>query len=103
MRCSRLPRGGSSMAAVSPPRCRRARCRLACRVAPLTLLAVALGVARVASVTAAEPAGVPTVVECPAGTRTSLQYTCSIMGNEAGYQTVCLSTAGTREVHFAYN
>ena len=49
------------------------------------------------------PIAVPQPIACPTGTRSSREYAFSLMGNRAGYQTVCLQADGTRVVHFAYN
>ena len=46
---------------------------------------------------------VPQPIACPTGTRSSREYEFNLMGNRAGYQTVCLQADGTRVVHFAYN
>ena len=49
------------------------------------------------------PIAVPQPTECPSGTSSSREYAFSLMGNRAGYQTVCLQADGTRIVHFAFN
>ena len=46
---------------------------------------------------------VPQPIACSTGTRSSREYEFNLMGNRAGYQTVCLQADGTRVVHFAYN
>ena len=48
-------------------------------------------------------AAAPQPVACPAGTKSKREYALSLMGNRAGYQTVCLQEDGTRLVHFAFN
>ena len=50
-----------------------------------------------------DPIALPQPLACPTGTRSSREYAFSLMGNRAGYQTVCLQADGTRVVHFAYN
>ncbi len=54
-------------------------------------------------VAAKAPIAVPQPVACPSGTKSSRDYAFSLMGNRAGYQTVCLQGDGTRIVHFAFN
>ena len=49
------------------------------------------------------PIAVPQPIACPTGTRSSREYAFNLMGNRAGYQTVCLQADGTRVVHFAFN
>ncbi len=49
------------------------------------------------------PMAVPQPVACPTGTRSSREYVFNLMGNRAGYQTVCLQADGTRVVHYAFN
>ncbi len=54
-------------------------------------------------VAAKAPIAVPQSVACPSGTESSRDYAFSLMGNRAGFQTVCLQADGTRVVHFAFN
>src|SRR5512137_3120227 len=54
-------------------------------------------VAEKASIAAPQP------LACPTGTKSSRDYALNMMGNRAGYQTVCLQADGTRLVHFAFN
>jgi imidazolonepropionase-like amidohydrolase len=49
------------------------------------------------------PIAVPQPIACPTGTQSSRDYAFNLMGNRAGYQTVCLQADGTRVVHFAFN
>jgi hypothetical protein len=72
------------------------------------VIAAALAVAGPAS--AADPPVVqkasiaaPQPIACPTGTKSSREYAFNMMGNRAGYQTVCLQADGTRLVHFAFN
>ena len=45
----------------------------------------------------------PQPIACPSGTKSSRDYALNMMGNRAGYQTVCLQADGTRLVRFAFN
>ena len=45
----------------------------------------------------------PQPIACPSSTKSSRDYALNMMGNRAGYQTVCLQADGTRLVHFAFN
>ena len=54
-------------------------------------------VAQKASIAAPQP------VACPSGTQSSREYAFNLMGNRAGYQTVCLQADRTRLVRFAFN
>lgn len=74
------------------------------------LLACACGCALPGPVSAADPPAtpqasiaVPQPIACPTGARSSRDYAFSLMGNRAGYQTVCLQADGTRVVYFAFN
>lgn len=49
------------------------------------------------------PPAAPAPVHCPAGTASSRAYTVELMGNQAGFQTVCEQPDGKRVVHFAFN
>jgi hypothetical protein len=74
-------------------------------VAVITVLLALTGLARAAEPTAAPQASIaaPQPIACPAGTASSRDYALNLMGNRAGYQTVCLQPDGTRLVHFAFN
>ncbi len=49
------------------------------------------------------PLAVPQPIACPTGTKSRREYAFNLMGNRAGYQTVCLQADGSRVVHFAFN
>jgi imidazolonepropionase-like amidohydrolase len=63
---------------------------------------LAAGAANAADAAQTQSSAVPPVA-CPAETRSSRQYVMSLMGNQAGFQTVCLRADGARQVHFAFN
>jgi imidazolonepropionase-like amidohydrolase len=75
---------------------------MACRI--FILLACA-GAAVAGEPTAAEAthAAVPAPIACPAGTASAREYTVELMGNRAGFQTVCVQPDAVRVVHYAYN
>ena len=49
------------------------------------------------------PAAAPSPVACGAEATVTRDYTFFVMGNRAGFQTVCVLRDGSREVTFAYN
>ena len=74
----------------------------ACTLAALALLAAGMVVAA-DKVPEPAPSAAPASVACSADTTISREYVFSLMGNRAGFQTVCLLADGAREVHFAFN
>jgi imidazolonepropionase-like amidohydrolase len=71
-------------------------------LAALALLAAGTAVAADAVPEQAQSAAAAPVA-CSAGTTISREYVFSLMGNHAGFQTLCLHADGAREVHFAFN
>ena len=51
----------------------------------------------------AVPAAAPEPTACPAGTASVRDYAVELMGNRAGFQTVCVQPDGTRIVRYAFN
>jgi imidazolonepropionase-like amidohydrolase len=72
--------------------------------APWLLYCVAvLADERAVNPAVAAPASAPVAVACPDGTASSRAYVVELMGNRAGFQTVCVQPDGVRVVHYAFN
>jgi imidazolonepropionase-like amidohydrolase len=75
----------------------------AARLTGVALLCAGLACAADPAASTPAPAAAPEPVPCPADTASSREYIFELMGNRAGFQTVCVQADGTRVVHFAFN
>ena len=76
---------------------------VAARLAGALLLCAGLACAADPAAGPAPRAAAPEPVPCPADAASSREYVFELMGNRAGFQTVCVQADGTRVVHFAFN